>query len=121
GLPLRLAGADPKQATQAAHETLERVGLEHRFNHRPPELSGGEQQRVTIARALAGKPAIVWADEPTGNLDSETAGQVMDLLRELHADGLTVVLVTHDDEIGGSAERRVVVRDGVIVTDERLR
>ena len=120
-LPLLLAGADPKRARQAAHETLERVGLGHRLNHRPPELSGGEQQRVTIARALAGKPAIVWADEPTGNLDSETAGQVMDLLRELHQDGLTLMLVTHDEEIGGSAERRVVVRDGVVVIDERLR
>jgi len=75
---------------------------------------------VTIARALAGQPKIVWADEPTGNLDSETAGQVMALLHELHADGLTVMLVTHDKDIGATAERRIEVRDGSIVSDERL-
>ena len=120
-LPLLLAGADPKAARTAAQETLERVGLGHRLNHRPTELSGGEQQRVTIARALAGRPRIVWADEPTGNLDSETATQVMDLLRELHAEGLTLLLVTHDDTIGSTAERRIVVRDGVIVADDPLR
>jgi putative ABC transport system ATP-binding protein len=120
-LPLLLAGNDPKQARQFARETLERVGLGDRLNHRPTELSGGEQQRVTVARALAGRPGIVWADEPTGNLDSETAGQVMDLLRELHRDGLTLMLVTHDEQIGASAQRRIVVRDGVIVTDERQR
>jgi ABC-type antimicrobial peptide transport system, ATPase component len=120
-LPLLLAGADAKAARRAAQETLERVGLGHRLNHRPTELSGGEQQRVTVARALAGRPRIVWADEPTGNLDSETATQVMDLLRELHREGLTLMLVTHDDTIGASAERRVVVRDGVLVSDERLR
>ncbi|HEX9969549.1 MAG TPA: ABC transporter ATP-binding protein [Acidimicrobiales bacterium] len=120
-LPLLLAGADAKAARKTAQETLARVGLGHRLNHRPTELSGGEQQRVTIARALAGRPRIVWADEPTGNLDSETATQVMDLLRELHAEGLTLMLVTHDDHIGASAERRIVVRDGAVVSDERLR
>ena len=119
-LPLFLAGADAKTARKAAQETLTRVGLGHRLNHRPTELSGGEQQRVTVARALAGRPRIVWADEPTGNLDSETAGQVMDLLRELHAEGLTLMLVTHDDNIGGSAQRRIVVRDGKVVADEQL-
>jgi putative ABC transport system ATP-binding protein len=117
-LPLLLAGVDPRQARRSAQETLERVGLGQRLNHRPTELSGGEQQRVTIARALAGRPAIVWADEPTGNLDSETAGAVMELLAELHRDGLTVMLVTHDEDIGGSAQRRIIVRDGVIVADE---
>jgi putative ABC transport system ATP-binding protein len=119
-LPLLLAGASAREARAAAHRTLARVGLEHRINHRPNELSGGEQQRVTVARALAGRPQIVWADEPTGNLDSETAGQVMGLLRELHDEGLTVMLVTHDEEIGASAERRILVRDGVIVADELL-
>ena len=119
-LPLLLAGRSPKEARAAAAQTLERVGLGHRLGHRPPELSGGEQQRVAVARALAGSPAIVWADEPTGNLDSETAGSVMDLLRELHAEGLTVLLVTHDEAIGATAERRVVVRDGAIVGDELL-
>jgi putative ABC transport system ATP-binding protein len=120
-LPLLLAGAPAKDARQAAIETLERVGLGHRLNHRPTELSGGEQQRVTIARALAGRPKVVWADEPTGNLDSETAGQVMAMLDELHRDGLTLILVTHDDGIGASAERRINMRDGEIVRDERLR
>ena len=120
-LPLLLAGAAPREARRAAEATLTRIGLSHRLNHRPTELSGGEQQRVTIARALAGRPQIVWADEPTGNLDSETAAHVVDLLHELHADGLTVILVTHDADIGASAERKIVVRDGVIVSDERLR
>ena len=119
-LPLLLAGAPAKQARAAAQKTLARVGLGHRLNHRPPELSGGEQQRVTIARALAGQPKIVWADEPTGNLDSETASQVMDLLRELHREGLTLMLVTHDQDIGATAERRIEVRDGSIVSDQRL-
>jgi len=119
-LPLLLAGAPAKQARAAAQKTLARVGLGHRLNHRPTELSGGEQQRVTIARALAGQPKIVWADEPTGNLDSETASQVMDLLRELHREGLTLMLVTHDQDIGATAERRIEVRDGSIVSDQRL-
>ena len=120
-LPLLLAGASPRTARAAAQRTLSQVGLGHRLNHRPPELSGGEQQRVTIARALAGQPKIVWADEPTGNLDTETAAQVMALLGELHREGLTIILVTHDKEIGGSAERRIEVRDGRIVADARLR
>jgi putative ABC transport system ATP-binding protein len=119
-LPLLLAGVPAKQARAAAQKTLARVGLGHRLNHRPAELSGGEQQRVTIARALAGQPKIVWADEPTGNLDSETASQVMDLLRELHREGLTLMLVTHDQDIGATAERRIEVRDGSIVSDQRL-
>ena len=113
-LPLLLAGTDPHESRKRADETLERVGLGHRTNFRPNELSGGEQQRVTIARALAGRPAIVWADEPTGNLDTETADSIMDLLRELNADGLTLVLVTHDAGIGRTAERIVKMRDGAI-------
>ena len=119
-LPLLLAGVPAKEARAAAQKTLARVGLGHRLNHRPTELSGGEQQRVTVARALAGQPKIVWADEPTGNLDSETASQVMDLLHELHREGLTVMLVTHDKDIGATAERRIEVRDGSIVSDQRL-
>ena len=119
-LPLLLAGAPAKEARRAARHTLEQVGLVHRLAHRPSELSGGEQQRVTVARALAGRPAIVWADEPTGNLDSETAGAVMGLLHDLHREGLTVLLVTHDEAIGASAQRRVIVRDGAIITDELL-
>ncbi len=119
-LPLLLAGRKPREARAQAVETLERVGLGHRLGHRPPELSGGEQQRVTIARALAGRPKLVWADEPTGNLDSETAGQVLGLLRELHAEGLTVLLVTHDEAIAATTQRLVHMRDGLIVSDDRV-
>ncbi len=113
-LPLLLAGTSPAEARSRAEETLERVGLGHRHGHRPNELSGGEQQRVTVARALAGRPAIVWADEPTGNLDSESAASVMDLLRELNAEGLTLVLVTHDAGIGATAQKLIRMRDGEI-------
>jgi putative ABC transport system ATP-binding protein len=116
-LPLLLAGVDAKEARRRAAETLERVGLAARLKHRPAELSGGEQQRVTVARALAGRPRVVWADEPTGALDSETAEQVMQLLRELNADGLTLIVVTHDAGVGASANRAIVMRDGRIVSD----
>ena len=102
-LPLLLAGTDPKEARRRATETLERVELGHRLKHRPTELSGGEQQRVTVARALAGRPKVVWADEPTGALDSETAALVMRLLGELNAEGLTLIVVTHDTDIGHQA------------------
>ncbi len=120
-LPLLLAGRSGGEARRRATETMQRVGLGHRLHHRPNELSGGEQQRVTIARALAGRPRLVWADEPTGALDTETAGAVMDLLSELHAEGLTLVLVTHDDEIGAAAPRLVRMRDGALVSDSRRR
>jgi putative ABC transport system ATP-binding protein len=116
-LPLLLAKRPAAEARERALATLERVGLAHRSDHRPTELSGGEQQRVTIARALAGRPRLVWADEPTGALDSETAGEVMTLLRELHADGLTLILVTHDPTIGESAGRLIRMRDGAIMSD----
>jgi putative ABC transport system ATP-binding protein len=116
-LPLLFGGTDARVARQRAMETLTRVGLGHRTNHRPPELSGGEQQRVTIARALAGRPRLVWADEPTGALDSESAGEVMDLLCELQAGGMTLMLVTHDPAVGARAERMVRMRDGAIVED----
>ena len=103
-LPLLLAGADAKDARRRASETLDRVGLSSRLKHRPAELSGGEQQRVTVARALAGRPRVVWADEPTGALDSETAGNVLELLGELNADGLTLIVVTHDEGVGTACE-----------------
>jgi putative ABC transport system ATP-binding protein len=118
-LPLLLAGVATADARRRAEATLERVGLGHRKDHRPSELSGGEQQRVTIARALAGNPSIVWADEPTGNLDSETAGAIMDLLTQLNNDGLTLVLVTHDAGIGRMARRLIRMRDGAIESSER--
>jgi len=117
-LPLLLAGVDAKEARRRASETLERVGLGARLKHRPAELSGGEQQRVTVARALTGRPRVVWADEPTGALDSETAGQVMQLLCELNADGLTLIVVTHDAGVGESANRAIKMRDGHIVSDD---
>jgi putative ABC transport system ATP-binding protein len=118
-LPLLLGGTDERDARALAVETLDRVGLGHRVHHRPPELSGGEQQRVTIARALAGRPHLVWADEPTGALDSESATEVMDLLCELHSAGMTLILVTHDATVGARAERLVRMRDGAIVADDR--
>jgi putative ABC transport system ATP-binding protein len=118
-LPLLLGGVGARQARRRAVEMLERVGLGHRTGHRPNELSGGEQQRVTVARALASGPAIVWADEPTGNLDTATADQVVELLHELNRrDGQTIVLVTHDPAIGESAGRLVRMRDGRLVGDE---
>ena len=119
-LPLLLAGVGAKEARRRALETLERVGVADRARHRPSELSGGEQQRVTVARALAGRPRVVWADEPTGALDSETAERVMELLRELNADGLTLIVVTHDEGVGHSADRLVRMRDGHVVSDERV-
>jgi putative ABC transport system ATP-binding protein len=119
-LPLLLAGASPSEARSRAEETLERVGLAPRKNHRPNELSGGEQQRVTIARALAGRPSIVWADEPTGNLDTETAESIMELLRDLNGEGLTLVLVTHDPAIGETSNRLIRMRDGQIEASEEL-
>jgi len=119
-LPLLLAGVREHDARIRARETLERVGLGHRLDRRPMELSGGEQQRVAVARALAGKPRIVWADEPTGNLDSEMAGAVIELLGELHEEGLTIILVTHDATIAAHADRLIMVRDGRIVEDKLL-
>jgi putative ABC transport system ATP-binding protein len=119
-LPLLLARIPEAEARQRARETLARVDLGHRLDRRPPELSGGEQQRVAIARALAGRPRLVWADEPTGNLDSERAEDVMNLLGELHDEGLTLILVTHDPTVAAQADRLITVRDGDLVADEQL-
>jgi putative ABC transport system ATP-binding protein len=119
-LPLLLNGVPERDARARARETLTRVGLGHRLDRRPPELSGGEQQRVAVARALAGNPTLVWADEPTGNLDSEMAGAVMELLTELHAEGLSIILVTHDAGVAALADRLLTVRDGRLVGDRVL-
>ncbi len=116
-LPLLTTGVAPRVARERAQAMLAKVGLEGRAGHRPAELSGGEQQRVAIARALVGEPAIVWADEPTGNLDSHTAEAVLDLLRAVHDAGQTLVVITHDRGIGTSGDRLVQVRDGRITFD----
>jgi putative ABC transport system ATP-binding protein len=116
-LPLLVTGVRAKRAREQAREMLARVGLADRSDHRPGELSGGEQQRVTVARALVAEPALVWADEPTGALDSQTAGEIIALLHEVHAAGQTLVVVTHDEELGRSGQRLVQVRDGLVVSD----
>jgi putative ABC transport system ATP-binding protein len=116
-LPMVLAGTAPKDARLVARLALERVGVGDRLGHYPSQLSGGEQQRVAIARAFAKRPRIVWADEPTGNLDSHTADRVIDLLRELHADGTTLILVTHDVRLAAQADRGIEVRDGRVTVD----
>lgn len=118
-LPLLVTGVKARDARRRALAILDRVELGDRTSHRPTELSGGEQQRVAIARALVSEPAIVWADEPTGNLDSHTADAVLGLLREVHEQGQTLVVVTHDAGIGASGTRLVQVRDGRIVFDGR--
>ena len=107
--------------SEAATEMLDRVGLGERLDHKPNELSGGEQQRVTIARALVAEPAIIWADEPTGNLDSETAESVLDLMAEVNSHGQTIVMVTHETDISLYARRIVELRDGLIIRDEHVR
>jgi putative ABC transport system ATP-binding protein len=108
------AGAPAGERYARAEKALERVGLSHRATFKPTKLSGGERQRVAIARALVGRPAIVLADEPTGNLDTRTGGELMELLRGLHEGGATLVIITHDEEIAASVPRRVAVRDGLI-------
>jgi len=116
---LLYAGVPAADRRRRAAEQLERVGLGHRLTHRPAELSGGERQRVAIARALVGRPSIVFADEPTGNLDTRSGDQIIGLLRELNADGTTILVITHDLEVAGSLPRRVHIRDGAIELDER--
>ena len=116
-LPLLLSGSKAGSARERAMTMLERVGLGHRPKHKPNELSGGEQQRVAVARALVTEPAIVWADEPTGNLDSTMATAVLDLLQEVNTAGQTILVVTHDDGIAAHARRLVRMADGAIVAD----
>jgi putative ABC transport system ATP-binding protein len=116
---LLYSGIPASERRRRATEQLERVGLGHRLTHRPAQLSGGERQRVAIARALVARPSIVFADEPTGNLDTRSGGQIIGLLRELNAEGTTIVVITHDLEVAGSLPRRVHIRDGGIELDER--
>jgi len=117
-LPLLVSGVKPKLARERALYALAQVGLEDRAHHRPAQLSAGQRQRVTVARALINSPAIVWADEPTGNLDSEAAGDILELLRSLNAQyEQTVVIVTHNREVGALCDRVVRMRDGQIIAD----
>jgi ABC-type lipoprotein export system ATPase subunit len=119
-LPALLAGRSPRAARRRARELLEQVGLADRARHLPSQLSGGQRQRVAIARALANSPLIVLADEPTGNLDSESTLDVLQLLDSLHQAGQTVVIVTHDSRIAATADRLISMRDGAFVDDTRL-
>jgi putative ABC transport system ATP-binding protein len=119
-LPLVYAGVPRADRRGRAHEALDRVGLSDRADHRPGELSGGQQQRVAVARALVTEPDLLLADEPTGNLDSESTADVLALFDELSASGRTLVLITHEHDVAARADRRVLIRDGAIVSDERV-
>jgi putative ABC transport system ATP-binding protein len=110
-------GGRQAQRRRLAAAAIERVGLTHRMDHRPNQLSGGEQQRTAIARALAGRPALVMADEPTGNLDSVNGAGILDLIRELHEEGTTIVVITHDHDVAAAMGRRIEVRDGKVLSD----
>lgn len=116
-LPLIYRGIDKKERKRLATEALEMVGLSHRIHHKPSEMSGGQQQRVAIARAIAAKPPVILADEPTGNLDSASSKEILNILRNLHKDGRTVILITHDDGIAARAKRVVRIMDGKIESD----
>jgi putative ABC transport system ATP-binding protein len=116
-LPLIYAGVSRRERRERAKRALERVGLGDRMHHQPNELSGGQRQRVAIARALVNDPSILLADEPTGNLDSTTSQEIMDLFDELHQSGNTVILVTHEADIAAHARRQVVLRDGKVIDD----
>jgi putative ABC transport system ATP-binding protein len=118
-LPLFYAGLPSRVRNAAAAERLREVGLADRLDHKPSELSGGQQQRVAIARALVNDPAVLLADEPTGNLDTQTSEELMALFEELNRAGRTIIMVTHDEEVAAHARRIIRVRDGLIVADER--
>lgn len=116
-LPLVYRGMKKDERNKLAVEALERVGLSHRLDHLPKQMSGGQQQRVAIARAVAARPPIILADEPTGNLDSHSGIEVMKILHELHEEGRTVILITHDNDIANEAQRVIRIQDGQIVSD----
>ena len=118
-LPLKYAGFNKEEQLKKAKDTLSKVGLESRMGHQPSELSGGQQQRVAIARALVNSPSILFADEPTGNLDSQTGHDVMKLFHNLHQQGQTIILITHENEIASEAQRVIYIKDGLIESDIR--
>lgn len=116
-LPLIYRGLDKKERRKLAKEALKMVGLENRRKHKPNEMSGGQQQRVAIARAIAAKPPVILADEPTGNLDSASSKEILGILKDLHSEGRTIILITHDDSIAAKAKRVVRIMDGKIESD----
>jgi putative ABC transport system ATP-binding protein len=116
-LPLIYAGAGKKEREERAREMLKKVGLSDRAHHKPNELSGGQSQRVAIARALINNPSLLLADEPTGNLDTKTSVEIMELFGQIHAQGNTVVLVTHEEDIAHYTQRVIKIRDGVVESD----
>ena len=116
-LPLKYAGCSENEAIKRSEDVLDKVGLIDRMNHSPAELSGGQQQRVAIARALVNNPSILFADEPTGNLDSKTGADVMNLFKELNNQGQTIILITHEDNIAAQSNRIITIKDGLIKSD----
>ena len=116
-LPLIYRGVSKRERTNLAKEALRKVGLENRMDHKPSEMSGGQQQRVAIARAIAQAPPVILADEPTGNLDSHSTKEIMNILKTLHSEGRTVIIITHDNDIAANAERIVHIEDGRITSD----
>ncbi len=120
-LPLFYGGIGRRQSREMAQAALARVGLADRVGHRPDELSGGQQQRVAIARALVNNPSLLLADEPTGNLDSATGADILDLFDELHAQGMTLIVVTHDPNVAHRAKRIITLKDGKIIDDEYVK
>ena len=118
-LPLIYRGVSKKEREELAVDSLKAVGLEHRMDHKPSEMSGGQQQRVAIARAIAARPPVILADEPTGNLDSRSTQEIMEVLKELHRSGRTVILITHDDEIAAQVNRVIRIKDGKVEADFR--
>ena len=119
-LPMKYAGINEDEAMSRAKNVLDKVGLTDRINHAPSELSGGQQQRVAIARALVNKPSIIFADEPTGNLDSQTGTDVMNLFKELNDQGQIIILITHEEDIAMQSNRIINIRDGLIESDLRI-